>query len=258
MSFVLGVVIGVLVGVGLIVGFVKSENYRSKCRSELATTIAAFARMTVEDSRKIFTPEQYPPWVVFSNQQKLNWLNSHLEKIWPFVDEAASELVKSSVEPILEQYRPMILASLKFSKFTLGTVAPQFTGISILEGGSEGITMELEMNWDGNPSIILDIMTYVGVGLPVQVKNIGFTGIFRLIFRPLVDEFPCFGAVCYSLRKKKKLDFTLKVVGGDMTAIPGISDAIEGTIRDAIEDSITWPVRKIIPILPGDYRYSFL
>jgi len=43
------------------------------------------------------------------------------------------------------------------------------SGISILEGGSEGITMELEMNWDGNPSIILDIMTYVAVGLPVQV-----------------------------------------------------------------------------------------
>lgn len=36
----------------------------------------------------------------------------------------------------------------------------------------------------------------------LQVKNIGFTGVFRLIFRPLVDEFPCFGAVCYSLRKK--------------------------------------------------------
>ncbi|KAH0679059.1 hypothetical protein KY284_020144 [Solanum tuberosum] len=70
--------------------------------------------------------------------------------------------------------------------------------------------MELEMQWDGNPSIILDIKTYVGVALPVQVKNIGFTGIFRLIFRPLVDEFPCFGVVCYSPRQKKKLDFTLK------------------------------------------------
>ncbi|XP_009631332.1 synaptotagmin-5-like [Nicotiana tomentosiformis] len=253
MSFVLGLVVGLIVGVALIVLFVKSENARSKLRSELATTIAAFGRMTVEDSRKIFTPEQYPSWVVFSNQQKLKWLNSHLEKLWPYVDEAASELVRSSVEPILEQYRPMILASLKFSKFTLGTVAPQFTGISILEDGTEGITMELEMQWDGNPSIKLDIKTYVGVALPVQVKNIGFTGVFRLIFRPLVDEFPCFGAVCYSLRQKKKLDFTLKVVGGDMTAIPGISDAIEGTIRDAIEDSITWPVRKIIPILPGDY-----
>ncbi|MCD7463658.1 Synaptotagmin-5 [Datura stramonium] len=253
MSFVLGVVIGIAFGLAIIVAFVKSENARSKRRTDLASGIAAFAKMTVDDSRKIFTPEQYPSWVVFSNQQKLTWLNSHLEKIWPYVDQAASELVRSSVEPILEQYRPVILASLKFSKFTLGTVAPQFTGISIIEDGSEGITMELEMQWDGNPSIILDIKTYVGVALPVQVKNIGFTGIFRLIFRPLVDEFPCFGAVCYSLRQKKKLDFTLKVIGGDMTAIPGLSDAIEGTIRDAIEDSITWPVRKVIPILPGDY-----
>ena len=32
------------------------------------------------------------------------------------------------MEAILEQYRPVILASLKFSKLTLGTVAPQFTG----------------------------------------------------------------------------------------------------------------------------------
>ncbi|VFQ73662.1 unnamed protein product [Cuscuta campestris] len=158
-----------------------------------------------------------------------------------------------NVEPVLESYRPVVLASLKFSKFTLGTVAPQFTGVEIIEDGSEGITMELEMQWDGNPSIILDIKTYLGVALPVQVKNIGFTGIFRLIFRPLVDELPCFGAVCVSLRQKKNLDFTLKVVGGDLTAIPGIADAIEGTIRDAIEDSIMWPVRKVIPILPGDY-----
>ncbi|KAH0661556.1 hypothetical protein KY284_026487 [Solanum tuberosum] len=78
-------------------------------------------------------------------------------------------------------------------------VAPQFTGISIIEDGSEGITMELEMQWDGNPSIILDIKTYVGVALPVQVKNIGFT------------------------------------------AIPGLSDAIERTIWNAVEDSIMWP-----------------
>ncbi|XP_027177256.1 synaptotagmin-5 [Coffea eugenioides] len=253
MGFVLGLVMGVIVGLALIVGFVRSENSRSKRRSELATTVAAFARMTVGDSRKLLSPEHYPSWVVFSQQQKLTWLNLQLEKIWPYVSEAASELIKTNVDPILEQYRPVLLASLSFSKFTLGTVAPQFTGVSIIEDGSEGITMELEMQWDGNPSIILDIKTYLGVALPVQVKNIGFTGLFRLIFRPLVDEFPCFGAVCYSLRKKKKLDFTLKVIGGDISTIPGLSDAIDGTIRDAIEDSITWPVRKIVPILPGDY-----
>ncbi|KAK3039982.1 hypothetical protein RJ639_027172 [Escallonia herrerae] len=262
MAFFFGLVVGITVGLALIVGFIRSENARSKRRSELAMGIASLARMTVEDSKKILTPEYYPSWVVFSSRQKLSDIL------------AASELIKANVEPILEQYRPVILSSLKFSKFTLGTVAPQFTGVSILEDGGDSITMELEMQWDGNPSIILDIKTRLGVALPVQVKNIAFTGVFRLIFKPLVDEFPCFGA--------KKLDFTLKVIGGDISAIPGLSVAMElfvlpflvstfsqmrklwkneqksalvllETIRDAVEDSITWPVRKVIPILPGDY-----
>lgn len=253
MSFVFGLVIGITVGLALIVVFVRSENARSKRRTVLAKTVAAFARMTVEDSRKLLAPEYYPSWVVFSQRQKLKWLNQHLTKIWPYVNEAASELIKANVEPILEQYRPIVLSSLKFSKLTLGTVAPQFTGIQIIDDSSGGISMELEMNWDGNPNIVLDIKTRLGVGLPIQVKDLGFTGVFRLIFKPLVDEFPCFGAVCFSLREKKKLDFKLKVVGGDVSAIPGLFDAIEGMIRDAIEDSITWPVRKIIPIIPGDY-----
>ncbi|PPD86522.1 hypothetical protein GOBAR_DD16550 [Gossypium barbadense] len=253
MGFIVGVVIGFIVGLAIVVLFVRNENTRSKLRNDLATTVAAFARMTVEDSRKILPADFYPSWVVFSQRQKLTWLNQHLTKIWPYVDEAASDLIKTSVEPVLEQYRPIILSSLKFSRFTLGTVAPQFTGVSIIEDEADSVTMELEMQWDANSSIILDIKTYLGVSLPVQVKDIGFTGVFRLIFKPLVNEFPCFGAVCFSLRKKKKLDFTLKVIGGDISTIPGLSDAIESTIRDAIEDNIMWPVRKIIPILPGDY-----
>lgn len=33
---------------------------------------------------------------------------------------------------------------------------------------------------------------------------------------------------------------------------------VKETIRDAIEDSVTWPVRKVVPIIPGDYRYADL
>lgn len=253
MGFIFGLVLGITFGVGLVVLFVRSENARAKSRSDLAATVAAFAKMTVEDSRKILPGEYYPSWVVFSQQQKLDWLNLELTKIWPFVNAAASELIRSSVEPILEQYKAGVLASLKLSKLTLGTAAPQFTGISIIDNDDSGVIMELEMQWDGNPSIILDIQTALGLALPIQVKNVAFTGVFRLIFKPLVDVLPCFGAVSYSLREKKKLDYTLKVVGGELSSIPGVSDAIEDTIHDAIEDSITWPVRKVIPIIPGDY-----
>uniref|UniRef100_A0A0E0KVX6 Uncharacterized protein n=1 Tax=Oryza punctata TaxID=4537 RepID=A0A0E0KVX6_ORYPU len=253
MGFLVGLVLGIAAGVALIVGFARAENSRAARRRQLAATIASFSKMTIEDSRKLLPADLYPSWVVFSTQQKLKWLNQELIKIWPFVNTAASELIKTSVEPVLEQYRPIVLASLKFSKLTLGTVAPQFTGVSIIENDESGIIMELEMNWDANPSIILDVKTRLGVSLPIQVKDIGFTGVFRLIFKPLVDQLPCFGAVCFSLRKKKKLDFRLKVIGGEISAIPGISDALEDTIKNAIEDSITWPVRKVIPIIPGDY-----
>ncbi|XP_076954964.1 synaptotagmin-5-like [Bidens hawaiensis] len=256
MSFVVGLIIGMTVGFAVIAAFVRSENARSKRRCNLANIVAAFARMTRQDSTKLLPPEYYPSWLVFSHRQKLihlTWLNSHLTKICPHVDEAASELIKTSVEPILEQYRPILLSSLTFSRLTLDTVAPKFTGVSVIEDESDGITLELELNWDGNPSIILDVKTRLGVGLPVQVKNIAFTGVFRIIFKPLIDEFPCFGAVSFSLREKKKMDFTLKVVGGDISAIPGVADALESTIHDAVEDSITWPVRKVIPIIPGDY-----
>ncbi|KAH1098217.1 hypothetical protein J1N35_015138 [Gossypium stocksii] len=68
-------------------------------------------------------------------------------------------------------------------------------------------------------------------------------------------SFLVLGAVAYSLREKKDFDFKLKVVGSEVSTIPGISDAIEETIGDAMEDSIMWPVRKIIPILPGDYSF---
>ncbi|XP_039776417.1 synaptotagmin-5-like [Panicum virgatum] len=253
MAFLFGAFLGLVVGVAVVMAFARLENARAEQRRELAAIVASFSKLNVQDLRKLIPPEFYPSWVSFTQKQKLKWLNQELVKIFPFVNEAASELIKASVEPVFEQYKSFILASLHFSKLTLGTVAPQFTGVEILESDDSAITMELELQWDGNPNIVLDIQTTLGISLPVQVKNIGFTGVLRLVFKPLVAEFPCFGAVCCSLRDKSKVEFTLKVIGGEMTAIPGISDAIEGTIRDTIEDTLTWPNRIIVPIVPGDY-----
>ncbi|CAI9283109.1 unnamed protein product [Lactuca saligna] len=82
--------------------------------------------------------------------------------------QAASERIKASVEPNLEQYKPMVLSYFSFSMFTLST---KFIGVSINEDGGEGITMKIEMNWDGIPSILLDIKTRLGVGLPIQINH---------------------------------------------------------------------------------------
>lgn len=43
------------------------------------------------------------------------------------------------------------------------------SGVAIIDGGIGETVMELELQWDGNPSIIIDIETRVGVKLPIQV-----------------------------------------------------------------------------------------
>ncbi|KAE8724492.1 Synaptotagmin-4 [Hibiscus syriacus] len=245
MGFLFGMFVGFSIGIWLIISFAKYAKIPSTRRAFLARTVAAFARMTVQDSRKNLPRQFYPPWsllILVSSLIQLVWLNVQLEKIWPSVDEAASELIRASVEPVLEQYTPAILSSMKFDKLTLGTVAPQFTGISIIESesGADGITMEMVTQ-------ISSLISTPNSVLPCPD---------RLIFKLLVDQFPCFGAVAYSLKEKRALNFTLKVVGGDLSSIPGVSDAIEETIRNAIEDSITWPVRNIVQIIPGDYKVS--
>lgn len=44
--------------------------------------------------------------------------------------QAASAVIKESVEPLLEEYRPSGITSLKFSKLSLGTVAPKIEGMA--------------------------------------------------------------------------------------------------------------------------------
>lgn len=47
----------------------------------------------------------------------------------------------------------------------------KYLGISIVEedSGPNGVTIEFDLQWDGNPNIVLDIKTRVGVVIPVQV-----------------------------------------------------------------------------------------
>lgn len=45
--------------------------------------------------------------------------------------QAGELVIKESVEPLLEEYRPPGITSLKFSKLSLGNVAPKIEGESL-------------------------------------------------------------------------------------------------------------------------------
>ncbi|RVX00991.1 LINE-1 reverse transcriptase-like [Vitis vinifera] len=47
---------------------------------------------------------------------------------------------------------------------------------------------------------------------------------------------------------KPRIDYTLKAVGGSLTALPGISDMIDDTVNTIITDMLQWPHRIVVPI----------
>ncbi|KAK8487277.1 hypothetical protein V6N11_012782 [Hibiscus sabdariffa] len=176
------------------------------------------------------------------------WLNKQLSKLWPFVAEAASAVIKESVEPILEEYRPVGVNSLKFAKLSLGTVAPKIEGIRVQSLKKGQVTMDIDFRWGGDPNIVLDIDTPVA-SIPIQFKDFQFFSVVRVILQ-LTVEMPCISALLVALlsEPKPRIDYTLKAVGGSLTGLPGISDIMDDIVESIVTDTLQWPHRIVVPV----------
>ncbi|EYU25709.1 hypothetical protein MIMGU_mgv1a024653mg, partial [Erythranthe guttata] len=163
---------------------------------------------------------------------------------------AAEVIIKESVEPLLEDYRPPGITSLKFSKLSLGTVAPKIEGIRVQSLKQGQITMDIDLRWGGDPNIILGIQAAHIACIPIQLKDLQVFTVVHAICQ-LTDEIPCISAVVVALlaEPKPQIEYTLKAVGGSLTALPGLSDKIEDTVNSIVTDMLQWPHRIVVPIV---------
>jgi Ca2+-dependent lipid-binding protein len=71
----------------------------------------------------------------------------------------------------------------------------------------------------------------------------------RVILKPLVPVFPCFSKIVVSLMEKPYVDFGLKVLGGDLMAIPGVYGFVQDIIKDQVSQLYLWPKTLEIPVI---------
>nr|GMD59293.1 synaptotagmin-4-like isoform X2 [Ipomoea batatas] len=256
MGLISGMVMGMMVGVGLMAGMRRMMRYRSSKRSAKAVDVKLMGCLNRDDLKKI-CGDKLPEWISFPVYEQVKWLNKHLSKLWPFVADAAEGVIRESVEPLLEEYRPTGITSLKFSKLSLGTVAPKIEGIRVQSLKEGQITMDIDLRWGGDPSIILAVEAALVASIPIQLKDLQVFTVIRVIFQ-LTEEIPCISAVVVALlaEPKPRIDYVLKAVGGSLTAIPGISDMIDDTVESIVTDMLQWPHRIVVPIggIPLDTR----
>ncbi|KHN04090.1 Extended synaptotagmin-2 [Glycine soja] len=243
-----GIFMGVLFGIALMAGWARMMRYRSAKRIAKAADIKLLGSLNRDDLKKI-CGDNLPEWISFPVYEQVKWLNKKLTKLWPFVAEAATLVIRESVEPLLEEYRPPGITSLKFSKLSLGNVAPKIEGIRVQSLTKGQIIMDIDFRWGGDPSIILAVEAALVASIPIQLKDLQVFTIVRVIFQ-LAEEIPCISAVVVALlaEPKPRIDYTLKAVGGSLTAIPGISDMIDDTVNSIVTDILQWPHRIVVPL----------
>ncbi|WOL19314.1 synaptotagmin-5-like [Canna indica] len=247
MGLISGLVMGALVGIALMAGWSRMMTRRSTKRVAKAADVKLLGSLSRDDLKKL-CGDNYPEWVSFPAFEQVKWMNKMLGKLWPYIADAATLVIKDTVEPLLDDYRPPGITSLKFSKLSLGTVPPKIEGIRVQSLKKGQITMDIDFRWGGDLSIILAVEALVA-SLPIQLKDLQVFTVIRVIFQ-LSEEIPCISAVVVALlaEPKPRIDYTLKAVGGSLTAIPGLSDMIDDTVSSIVTDMLEWPHRIVVPL----------
>jgi hypothetical protein len=84
------------------------------------------------------------------------FLNDIVEQLWPNICVAGANMTKDIVEPILASTLPGPLANLRFVKLDLGHVPIRFSNVDVHKTESNGIKLDMDMNWEGVCDIELD------------------------------------------------------------------------------------------------------
>ncbi|KAL0725342.1 hypothetical protein Bca4012_039941 [Brassica carinata] len=237
MGLISGILFGIIFGVALMAGWSRMMSHRSSKRVakvdrkegladvlflvsdtlliEQAVDMKLLGSLSREDLMKI-CGDNFPQWISFPAFEQVKWLNKLLSKMWPFIAELSWEEASHCIR---------------------------------VQSFKEGqITMDVDLRWGGDPNIVLGVTALVA-SIPIQLKDLQVFTVARVIFQ-LADEIPCISAVVVALlaEPKPRIDYTLKAVGGSLTAIPGLSDMIDDTVDSIVKDMLQWPHRIVVPI----------
>ncbi|KAK0585586.1 hypothetical protein LWI29_030910 [Acer saccharum] len=239
-GFVIGIPIGLFLGYFL---FIYSEP--TDVKDPIIRPVYELDSSSVLD----LLPE-LPLWVKQPEYERIDWLNDFLSDMWPYLDKAICGIIRSNVEQNVSEYgSKFFVNSVDFKSLSLGTLPPGVHGIKVCQTNNDNeLVLEPAVRWAGNPDITL-VLKLFSLPITVQLLDVQISAAPRIVLKPLVPAFPCFANIEVSLMEKPHVDFGLKVVGGDIMAIPGLYRFVQETIRKQIASLYLWPQTLEFPIL---------
>eukprot|EP00271_Cylindrocystis_brebissonii_P005153 TRINITY_DN170_c0_g2_i1.p1 TRINITY_DN170_c0_g2~~TRINITY_DN170_c0_g2_i1.p1 ORF type:complete len:609 (-),score=168.12 TRINITY_DN170_c0_g2_i1:585-2411(-) len=243
-GFVCGLLLGLLVGYWLFI-----FGIPLKVEEPTITGLWGEDGRDVDEKNLKRVMAEIPIWVIEPDYDRVDWINSLLREMWPFIDKAVEAQVKDIVGPMLKERKPTVLQSLDFDELSLGTLPPTLAGIKVYDTTDNEVILQPMLKWAGNPNILLAARA-CGLKATVQLVDLTIFATIRITLKPLVPVFPCFARMTVSLMSRPTVDFGLKIIGGDVMAIPGLYTFIQETIKNVVADMMLWP--KVYEVFKAD------
>ncbi|CAN7036930.1 unnamed protein product [Brassica oleracea var. botrytis] len=242
LGFAIGIPIGLIVGFFVFIYSQPSHEEYPPARPLVETSITLLLDLLPD----------MPLWMKNPDYERVDWFNRFLSYMWPYLDKAICEIIKSSAQPIFADYiGTFCIESIEFETLSLGSLPPTGnvpTGVKFYETNEKELLFEPSVKWAGNPNIVL-VIKLMSLRIKVQLVDLQIFAIMRVALKPLLPTFPCFGTVVVSLMEKPHVDFGLKVLGGDLMSIPGLYRYVQETIKRQVSSMYHWPQVLEIPIL---------
>ncbi|KAK9153955.1 hypothetical protein Sjap_001435 [Stephania japonica] len=192
---------------------------------------------------------EIPLWIKNPDYERVDWLNRFIYNMWPYIDKAVCGIIRSTTKPIFAEYIGKFqIESIEFESLTLGTLPPTIHGMKVYETNEKEIVLEPAVRWAGNPNITVTVKVLF-MQITMQLLDLQVFAAPRVTLKPLVPTFPCFSNIVISLMEKPHVDFGLKLLGGDIMAIPGLYRFVQETIKKQVARLYLWPQILEIPIL---------
>ncbi|TGZ64757.1 hypothetical protein CRM22_006217 [Opisthorchis felineus] len=227
------------------VGYFFIKLARSK-RAKLTSSLKAIGENEKQFIIQNFSVRDLPSWVYFPDVERAEWLNKVIKRLWPYICDYATDLIRQTVAPAVSAQLPSALLPFDFLTLDLGDTPPRIGGVKVY--------MEESIRRD-EVVLDLDLMLYSDARIRVQlgnvkagVKEFELRGTMRVVMKPLVPKVPFAGAVTVCFLDSPYIHFALTDIG-NILSLPGLQQTLNTVIRNVVDELIVLPNRLPVQLL---------
>jgi len=214
------------------------------------------------------------------DEETAEWLNFVLNRWWNFSEVSLCNLVRSSLNPVLDYSKPSFIEAMELTEFSFGKKTPFLKYVKVFENIDEDESPNIpasESNAFSPPSdmatrqrhllvLVMDLCLHapdakiaikvrlggkmVGADVDVSIEDVSLSGRVQIVFEmDHLVPFPHMKSVSVTFLEKPDVDFDVRLMRAvQVMDIPMLKDFINALVMDSLTYALVDPGRIEVPL----------